>query len=298
MGPRVSRPCDVNTHTMLCCQVMLWSPAQNSAVLCLSLPVSFPLSHGQCSEEWYPVGAWRRACCSIPVMLGDTHCSDLGRQVSILAGGMSLTPLHCSKTVMMMSPLPCTQGCHHPNLLSGRQAMPAPSPELEVSQHGQTGRASVRDHRLQGLPHTQCRHFSVALAWAHIFLKAPRPGQGRGDLCFSATPHIGLSGPGRSLSPAYLSVELMGEKQEQSPGRGTSQLPALLGIGAGPQGAQARQPSPCGASWPIPCSARPVDAARALRRRHSGTFCSRASTCSSCISHRPPAPGPWVACPG
>lgn len=63
--------------------------------------------------------------------------------------------------------------------------MPVPSPELEVSQQGQTGRVSVQDHRLQVL---QCRHFSVASALAQIILKAPGPQWGKGDLSSSPTP--------------------------------------------------------------------------------------------------------------
>lgn len=46
----------------LCHQLPAWTTAQHSAMLCLSvLPVSFPLSHGQCGEEErYPAGAWPR----------------------------------------------------------------------------------------------------------------------------------------------------------------------------------------------------------------------------------------------
>lgn len=68
--------------------------------------------------------------------------------------------------------------------------MPAHSPELEVSQGGQTGRVSVQDRRLKVLPHPRCRHFLVAFALAHIILKAPRP-QGAGGTCPSP-PHWAL----------------------------------------------------------------------------------------------------------
>lgn len=213
--PGVSWHGDVNTRTHAAPSgaALERCPVRCHA-LSVCLPVSFPLSQGQCGEE-------------------ERYPPQLGAHPWLLSTAPGQR-LRCP-------PLPGTWGCRHPNLLSGRWAMPPTPPEWEGSQQGQTGRV-----RVQGTGSRCCPIPSVGtFRWHTLSLNWPQ-GSG-GVLSFSPTPHTGLSGPGRCPSPAHLAAELMGEEQWQSPSSATFQLTVLLGTRAAPWGAQAGQTSPHGA---------------------------------------------------
>lgn len=83
-------------------------------------------------------------------MLWEGGQSLLGRWVPVPAGGLSLAPLHCSRTVMMMSSSATHRAASiqtQPRALGTACPLPGWS-----SQHRDTGRGSVQDHRLSAAP--------------------------------------------------------------------------------------------------------------------------------------------------
>lgn len=116
--PGVSWHGDVNTRTHAAPSgAALEHCPVHCHALSVCLPVSFPLSQGQCGEE-------------------ERYPPQLGAHPWLLST-TSGQRLQCP-------PLPGTWGCRHPNLPSGRWAMPPTSPEWEGSQQGQTGRVRVQ----------------------------------------------------------------------------------------------------------------------------------------------------------
>lgn len=209
MGLGVSWHWDINAHIHA---VPSGAALEHGPALCHALAVCLsclcPSVHGQCGEEEQdPDGAWCRVPAASPWCCGRGDNSLLGRWVPVPAGGSSLAPLHCSKTVTTMSSSATHRAASIQTHLLAAGHCPQ-VPRVEASQHGEAGRGTVQDCRLTALPHPQRSHFSVTSVPAHIILRAPGP----------------HGPPDRCPSPAHLAAEFTGEKQCQSPASASCQL--------------------------------------------------------------------------
>ena len=197
MGPGVSRHRDVNTRTHAVPHGAL--PGTLPRFVCPSVLSPSLRPAGSSTQPELSAGH-----CSIPVIPREgepLRSGEVGPQLSWGHVPGPSPPLQDSGDEALLRHAHGAAITRTSPPVGGRAA-PAPSPEPEVSQPGQTGRLRVQGRKLSMLPCPQHRHFLVASELAHVIPKVHGSGRGRGDRSLSPTPHTGLSGPGRCPSPA------------------------------------------------------------------------------------------------